>query len=552
MPSPTESDPPRRTRWPLLVLALGLAWTALIRFPMILNAVDHLDSDLAVDGLTLLDAARGNWRWHYPGTPHIGILPVLASFPQALALGVNSSTLVSGGTVLWLMVVASTFALAQRAFGPRVAAWAILPLASSSVGTIWLSSRITGGHLLALGWHAIAFYGLARCLQGGGRRSAAILGAWCGLGIYNDAMGLFTIAGVAAGAILGRRGIARPAIPSVGAFAAGVGIGLLPLAIGRWIDPYDAYPAQFEATYNAPAIAGHAEILARDCLPRLLSGTRLRGVAAWSPSGWLSWLMMAAFSASVARLGALAIRSDDPARRGVAGGTLASAFLIASAFLFNRNIYNSDNYRYLIFLLVPWSLGLGVALDGLARRGVAGRSSAGLIAAVLVLGMTLDASYWYMRVRNYVKDWVVPVAYGQPPWDELVVVRDRAGDRGRKAPGAEAFRIPADVTHVFGGYWDVYRLAFLSGGRVVGVPYTMYPNRFRGWSLGLGPGRGKILILRPWEESSSDRPASETSRRRQRRVRSARGVNWRPAMETAWRVDGRDPAELGELSVLVP
>ena len=30
------------------------------------------------------------------------------------------------------------------------------------------------------------------------------------------------------------------------------------------------------------------------------------------------------------------------------------------------------------------------------------------------------------------------------------------------------FTIPPDVTHVFGGYWDVYRLSFLSGKRVVG------------------------------------------------------------------------------------
>ena len=51
------------------------------------------------------------------------------------------------------------------------------------------------------------------------------------------------------------------------------------------------------------------------------------------------------------------------------------------------------------------------------------------------------------------------------------------------------YTIPLDVTHVFGGYWDVYRLAFLSGKRVIGIPYPMYPNRFPGWSRGLGPGQ---------------------------------------------------------------
>ncbi len=548
MPSPTALDPHRHPRWPWLLLALGLAWTSVIRVPMILNAEDHLDSDLAVDGLTLLDAVRGHWRWHYPGTPHMGILPVLASYPQAIAFGTNPATLVSGGTVLWMMVVGSTFGLAWRAFGPRVAAWAMVPLIFSSEGTIWLSARITGGHLLSLAWHAIAFWGLARCLQEGRRRSAAILGVWCGIGVYNDAMGLFTIAGIVAGAILARRPVHRS---SILAYAAGVGVGLLPLAVGRWMDPYDAYPSQFQATYAVPAMAGHVEILVRDCLPRLLAGARLRGAAAWSAAGWLSILMMAAFTVSIVRLGVLAIRSDDPVRRGVAGGTLASALLITSAFLVNRNIYDSDNYRYLVFLLVPWSLGLGAGLDNLARRGAGGWGSAGLIAATMALGMTLDTQAWYRHTRTYLNDGIVPVVRKHPSWDGLIVVHDRADGHGQKAR-AEKFRIPSDVTHVFGGYWDVYRLAFLSGGRVVGVPYTMYPNRFRRWSLGLGPGRGKILILRPGEERSTDRPASESPGRPHRRVRSARDIDWHPAMETAWRADSRDPSELGELAVVVP
>ena len=109
----------RRPRWPWVVLGLGLAWTALIRVPLVLNAEDHLDSDLAVDGLTLLDAVHGHWRWHYPGTPYMGILPMLSSYPQALVWGANPITLVSGGTVIWLLVVASTFWLAARRTGLR-------------------------------------------------------------------------------------------------------------------------------------------------------------------------------------------------------------------------------------------------------------------------------------------------------------------------------------------------------------------------------------------------------------------------------------------------
>lgn len=75
------------------------AWLALERVPLVLNAGSHLDSDLAVDGLTLLDAIRGHWRWHYPATPFIGSPPVLLSWAQAEVWGVGPGTLVSGG---WL------------------------------------------------------------------------------------------------------------------------------------------------------------------------------------------------------------------------------------------------------------------------------------------------------------------------------------------------------------------------------------------------------------------------------------------------------------------
>ena len=77
----------RVPRWPWVVLGLGLVWTVLLRVPLIVNAEDHLDSDLAVDGLTLIDALHGQWRWHYPGTPHMGILPLFFSLSAGTHLG---------------------------------------------------------------------------------------------------------------------------------------------------------------------------------------------------------------------------------------------------------------------------------------------------------------------------------------------------------------------------------------------------------------------------------------------------------------------------------
>src|ERR1700732_562866 len=111
MSTPSTSD---RLRPSLAWLALGLAlgWALLVRVPLILNADVHLDSDLAVDGLTLLDSTKGHWRWHYPGTPFMGIGPVLLSWPQAMIWGANPTTLVCGGTAAYLGLLLATFVLA--------------------------------------------------------------------------------------------------------------------------------------------------------------------------------------------------------------------------------------------------------------------------------------------------------------------------------------------------------------------------------------------------------------------------------------------------------
>ena len=135
---PSPPGPPPDSRWrrlaPWIGLGLALCWTVAVRIPLILNAEVHLDSDLAVDGLTLLEAVRGRWRWHYPGTPHMGIGPVFLSWIQGKIWGVTPITLVSGGTVAYLLIVLATFALGWRVFGREVAAWSLVPLTFASTG----------------------------------------------------------------------------------------------------------------------------------------------------------------------------------------------------------------------------------------------------------------------------------------------------------------------------------------------------------------------------------------------------------------------------------
>ncbi len=149
-------------RWAWAALAFAVVWAVVLRLPIVLNAADHIDSDLAVDGFTLLDATQGHWRWHYPGTPYMGIVPVLLSLPSALCFGASPSTLVAGGMVAQVALLLATFWLARQVFGTSTAAWSLLPLTFASTGAVWLSGRITGGHLLTAVWHAAP----SRCWQG--------------------------------------------------------------------------------------------------------------------------------------------------------------------------------------------------------------------------------------------------------------------------------------------------------------------------------------------------------------------------------------------------
>jgi hypothetical protein len=532
---------------------VGLLWTVLIRVPLIQNAEDHLDSDLAVDGLTLLDALNGHWRWHFPGTPHMGILPMLLSYPQALHWGASAVTLVSGGTVIWVLVVASTFWLARRSYGLEVAGWAIVPLVFSSLGTIWLSGRLTGGHLLTLAWHNLAFAGLYSVLTAGGFMRAAILGIWCGLGVYLDAMFLCTLAGLGLAAIAGwlDAGRSRSGVILAGVILGGALIGLLPREIGRRIDRYDAYPSQFAVTFEKRSVSQHAWLLGQICTPRLIAGIEIPALAreiarvGSSTSGAMRSVptlrnqptalrVLTRFGCGALSLTLLVISliwlardlwsAADRPRRAVCTGILASAFLITAAFLVNRNIYNSDNYRYLVFLLTPWALGFGSLMRDIASSGWFGRLAAVALAFSLGALMTMTALDWYQRERRYLGPRLIPVRVAVRPWNQPMIADPHPATG---AGGAFFPRLSRDVTHVFGPYWDVYRISFLSGGRVIGIPFPMYPNRFQGWSHGLSPSQGKLMVL-PWLSG------------------------WREALATVWRADGRDPAELSHLRVIAP
>lgn len=483
----------------------ALLWGLLDRVPLILNAPVHLDSDLAVDGLTLHEALHGHWRWHYPGTPYMGTLPVLLSLPQAAAFGANPATLVSGGAVAWSLLTLAVFALAWRAFGRVAAAWSLVPLAFASTGALWLSGRVTGGHVLTGAWHAGALALLHLAWSRGGAWPAAALGAWCGLGLWLDSMFIATLAGVVPAALLGWvvAGMPRKGLAAALAFGLGLVVGGVPREVGRRVEPYDAYPAQFALVTNRNVLEQHAALLFQECLPRLAAGHRLPGyqsdpdpaslgnAAPLGARGEASplavattWTALVLFAGSFAALAWSAVRPEGIAPGVVAGALLLSSGFVVAGFVANQNIYNADNYRYLVTLLVPGALGFGLAARGLSRLGPGGRAAAVVAGLLLALLVTLDTARWYARLG-----WID--AHGRP-------VR-----RPLDYPALDWVNAHPEVRDIYAGYWDVYRLSFLSGGRLRGKPFTIFPDRFPEWSRDLPGGRPEVTVITPGPGSGS-------------------------------------------------
>ncbi len=514
-----------RIAW--IALVAGLVWTVLIRLPLILHAEQHLDSDLAVDGLVLIDSLGGQWRWHYPGTPHIGIAPVLLSLGQGLLLGPTAEALVSGGTVAWIFVIVTIFCLCWRLGGPSMASWSLIPLVFSNVGLTWLSSRITGGHLLAVAWHAAALWGFHACLTRTRFGFVFLLGLWCGLGWWHDSIFLFSILGIGlASAVRWWSNWENSgAFLILLTFLLGLVPGITMKQYGTQSDPHNAYGSQFETVLDASILQEHSAIYAGLCVPRLVSGHTFPRLVAEpsridpigrpigpvdlvdSPSGLdraATMLGIGIFVLGVLRVAwkSLAGWSVRP-ESATCLAMLGTFGLVSLAFVVNRNIYNSDNYRYLVFGILPFAVGFGLLSQQLARVPRVGILMTSGIALIFAVVFTWDLARWYQGL-GWLKTEV-------PENKDLALIEaERAG-----------------ATHLFGDYWVVYRASFLSGGTLVGVPYPTFPNRFQDWSEGLGVDQGGLLILE-------------------------RRKNWQPMLRASWEQAQRDPREWNQLTIMFP
>ena len=164
---------------------------------------------------------------------------------------------------------------------------------------------------------------------------------------------------------------------------------------------------------------------------------------------------------------------------------MLSALLIVAAFLVNRNIFNSDNYRYLIYLLTPWSLGFGLLMSGLIEtRAVRPRGSV-ILVVMLICGMTA------IDVRLVSRQaWLL----GRP----MASVFVSRNCRGRESASHRQSTVSTDLVRAFALRGSVGRDTCLR--RLLGRVSDVFPLREEGRRHSLSDVSQSVpgLVARSW------------------------------------------------------
>ena len=482
----------RTTFTACLALTLIILAAFLIRWPMMVYAYKHLDSDLAVDGLTLRDFVQnGNWRWHYPGTPHIGTLPVLISLPAVALWGEGPASLVFAGIAANILLILAIYLLVNRAYGTVPAILASLVLAAGGLGQVWLSARVTGGHLLSAAWLAWAWLFWTHLIDTKSLKSWAGLGLFCAIGIWIDSIFLLGIAGLGLSSVIiswqfrSTIPIKRRSIQAL-VFTAFLPIGPLISKLG---DGVNVYGSQFEITTDPSALKEHARILLVECLPRLIIGRTLKtgspeiSMTHLKPADYLSsnyalamvlTMMAVLFLMTWLKLiSPLTSKkssktSSDSAPDWVNAlwyGLTFTALLTLSAFELNKNIFNADNYRYLV-PLIPL---LGMTYGLLSSAGPMFRQRRFLL-ILLTLMLAIDVHFWQQVNGFYPR-----LQTNTDKKLETYTNKDVVSLLTDPQPGP----LPAITDTFEADYWETYRALYLAQKPIsMGKPFGFFPNRF--------------------------------------------------------------------------
>jgi len=489
-PAPTTPDSKFSRLFAVSGLFACLALAVFLRWPMMTAAERHLDSDLAVDGLTLRQfVEEGKWRWHYPGTPHIGAAPMLLSLPAVAIWGEGPASLVFAGVAANLLLISGVYLLVLKAYGRTPALVSGLLLAAGGLGQVWLSARVTGGHLLAAAWLAWAWYFWAGLIH----RNAILLwigfGLFCGLGLWVDSIFLLGLAGLffasLAEAWKFRKTVSlQRRLAQAMLFSMMLTVGPLLTSLG---DGENVYGDQFQLITDIPSLIDHTKILFLQCLPRLAFGRSITGKdeITWPDQPFknetspllITALVALSITAIIFKL--ISKKTQLSHRASWLGsvwfGLVCMLILNLAAFIFNKNIFNSDNYRYLVCILPL----IGLLYAGLVASGHFRPIN---IAILLLMACILGYDVYQWQKHAFLRD-------SETAGDQISATGDVIAFPRRKFTYNQIFISQASgspplVNGTFeADYWVVYKSIYLyrlpiSNGR----PFGFYPDRFKSFS----------------------------------------------------------------------
>ena len=144
---------------------------------------------------------------------------------------------------------------------------------------------------------------------------------------------------------------------------------------------------------------------------------------------------------------------------------LANKETLVVAFEFNKNIFNADNYRYLI-PLIPL---LGCLYGLFATPGRASAMSRSLLIVLAIL-MSLDVHFWQAKNDFH----TMPLTATDEKPEDI-----RKSRLISLLTEPQAGPLPAITGPFEADYWETYRALYLASKPVtLGKPFGFYPNRF--------------------------------------------------------------------------
>jgi hypothetical protein len=476
---------PRHHALPLLLLVLAASLVP--RVPVLWSAEVSFNSDEAANALVIRHLVQGRelsfYNW---GTRYYGIVEGLLAIPITWVTGFTPLAFKSAAVAGFLLLVAATYLLGRRLYGPAEGLAAAALLAVFSPHLVLWSTLASGGYTLIAGWGTLTFAHLVTTQRQPTAWRIAVLGWLAGFGLYIYELYLVYLALVVAWALAASflwQVLRAPAATArtealaqaprqlrrAGIFLAGFVVGWAPKLITLAIDP----AATKTPSYGIASLAAmwtNLKLLAARCAPALL-GINLDGsrdVEAWvGPAGpltpilgvllLLAWIAAWLWGAARTAPELAGVLRRPPAPPGVESLLVLLVPWAALLFVLSPNPQNILSSHYLL----PWLSSLpvlaGAWLVHLGRRGRVVAAAA--LAFLLVVFPVVQTVLWEVE-SGYLTPFLRLPPYPRDPL--RLVLRDlrREGIRGG-----------------YGWYWIAYEATFLSDETIVIAPtdWDRYP-----------------------------------------------------------------------------